>query len=293
MNNTMEIRAPGMAGKSGTYDQQGIWLDVPWDDIGRGIDGSKFELDPHNFPNLTSSDAPTQAAGTAVSSLLPGAYYYDTGNTIRKAADEPFGAVSLVSDATANDEQWVQPGGNSGGMIVLNAPSAATLPNVAFDACFKLSSIADDVRAMFIGVGEEGMALADTKVDTTGVMVNKDFFGFGTINANGTPGLNAKLAVIYKALGQTQQTVIATLGTLVANTIYRVGFTHLPGVNPETRRISIWFQNVRQLVGVTNAQMAAAAFPSGEEMSPLFGGKGTGANTLKVHRCKVAMWANP
>jgi len=293
MNNTMEIRAPGMAGKSGTYDQQGIWLDVPWNDIGRGIDGSTFELDTHNFPNFSAASSnPTIAAASAINPLGH-AVYYDTADVIGKAADEPFGAAKLVGAATDNNEQWVQAGGNLGGMIVLNAPSAATLPNVAFDACFQTSTIAANVRSLFIGCGEEGLAAANTQVDDTGAMADKDWIGFRTLH--GAAAENATLQFAFKKAGQTLVTVIAALKTLVADTIYRVGFTHLPGVHPETRRITVWLDNVRQLVGVTNAQMAAATFPAGEEMAPLFGGKAGAAtaSTIKIHRVKAAMWKNP
>ena len=294
MQGISTLRAPVMVGKSGTYSQEAIWADCPWDDIGRGIDGSKWELDPHNFPDYTAVSNPTIAAGSAINPLLPGAVYYDTGNNIRKAADEPYGAVSFISDTSDNDEQWFQTGGNAGGSILLNKRTNTNgCPFVAMDACFKTNSVVDDVTSLFIGVGEEGMAVANTKVDDTGVMADKDFLGFGTVHTNGgTTGTNAKLAVIYKKNGQTQQTVIAVLATLVADTVYRVGFTRFPSVHPDTRGITFWYNNSRQKVGVTETALAAATFPDGEEMAPLIGRKNgtTTAGTLKVYRYRIAMW---
>lgn len=274
--------------------QPHLWYGCPWDDINRpgGPKGVKFELDVMNFPDLTGYGS----AGTAETELQY-AYYFDTGGTI-KQADTPFGGVAMFLDASgANDENWLQFGGNAGTSFTINDPingaAGFTDPfDIFLDFRFKVSSVVDDVMAVFLGLADNGRAVADTKVDTTGLMVDDDWIGFQTVHTNGgTTGTNAVLMFSYKKASGTVQIPIASLATLVADTEIAVGYTHRQ-VNPTTRRISVWKNNVRQATGVSDANIQAASFPDGISMSPLFGckkGSSAAGGTFTILYARGAM----
>lgn len=262
--------------------QPALWQGCPWDDINQpgGPKGVKFEEYFGNFPDLTGYGS----AGTAETELQY-AYYFDTGCTM-KQANASFGGAAFTQDGTDNDEMWVQAGGNAGASFVFNDPingaAGYTDPfDVWYDCRFKVSSVVDDVVALFFGLGEPGMAVANTKVDDTGVMVDKDWIGFQTVHVNsGTTGTNAVLKLSYKEQGSTVQHAIASLATLVADTEIAVGFTHKQ-TNPTSRRITAWKNNVRQATGISDANIQAATFPDGIPMAPLWGCKaGTGTTSI-------------
>ena len=191
---TTAMRAGVRTRETSEACQPGLWIGCPWDDINMpgGVKGVKFEENFENFPDLSAYGA----AGTAETELKY-AYYFDTGNTIKQAADDPFGACAMVRDASDNDEVWVQAGGNAGGCLIINDPATGaagfTDPyEVWFDCRFKISTIAANVAALFCGIGEEGMAVADTMADDTGVMANKDYLGFFTVHGAAAENATAR-----------------------------------------------------------------------------------------------------
>lgn len=157
--------------------------------------------------------------------------------------------------------------GTSAATSVLGAINRATSPKmVIFETRFKVSSIADDVMAVFLGLMEENGAVVGGLVDDTGVTIDNDYIGFNTVHTNGgTTGTNAKLRAVYKKDGQTAQTSVATAATLVADTFIKAGFVYDP-LADATQRITWYVDNTPLGTYVTDTQMAAATFPDGEEM---------------------------
>lgn len=262
-----------------------LWKDCPWDDIGNSVRGTKFYEDFSGYPSWAAATDPTLVAATAINPLKY-ATYYDTADVISQASDQVFGALAMVTAATDKNEVWQQPGGGSGGSFVLIDPATGTNPHdVWFEARFKISSIGDDLISLFIGLGEEGMAVANTKVDDTGVMADKDFIGFNTLNADGD-----LLEFTYKKNGQTVQVPIAIAATLVADTFITVGWHYLSN-NPTAKRVTVFVDNVIQATGVTKANIEAVTFPDGEEMAPLWGHKNgaatAGTLTIPWIRCAI------
>jgi hypothetical protein len=213
--------------------------------------------------------------------------YQDSGNTISQVADKKGGVLKLYLDATDNDEAWLQSCGSSG---VLGAISDTAGDDhlTVFECRFQISSVADDVAATFLGLAEEGCAAADTKVDNTGVLADKDYIGFNTVHTNsGTAGTNAAMNFVYRKSGQTAQTKIATLQTLVANTWYKMGFVYDP-LEPTSRRITVYVDNVEQSTYVTGTNIATATFPDAEEMAFLAGLK---AGSAAASSLLIDWWA--
>lgn len=207
----------------------------------------------------------TTAVATNVGRYGSEAQYYsyeDTGGTIAQLATERTGVVRISTDNTDNDEMWLQPGDAASVSSVIS-DSAGADKLVVFETRFRLQDI---VSNRFFGLTEEGTAVADTITDA-GAMVDKDWIGFFALEAAPTT-----LKFGYKKSGQTAQTIISNLQTLAASTWYKVGFVYDPKA-PNSKRIRIYVDNVENSTYVTAASIAAATFPNGEELQPLFGHK--------------------
>jgi hypothetical protein len=257
-------------GQSGTGPSPGIWDRVVRSRFGAA--GGKLVGDDFDYFQI-------QTAGK-YHGEMPYTGYIDTSNTIAQlATGGNLGVVSLLTDATDNDEVWLSPGSATSVLGSINHASG-TRGLVAFEARFRVGSVADDVTAIFLGLGEEGLAAADTKADNTGVLADKDYIGFNSVHTNsGTAGTNAKLNFVYnEASGSGPITKIATVQTMVAATFYKVGFVYDPNAVP-AKRISVYVDGVEQSTYVTDAAITTSTdFPDGEELNPLFGMKnGSGA----------------
>lgn len=205
------------------------------------------------------------------------------GCYIRGAQAEVGGVLGLEQDGTDNDEIWLQMGGNRYAPFRISDTAGAD-KKLAFEARFKVNTIANDVCALFVGLGEEGLAAASTKTTDTGVMASKDFIGFDTVHVNGgTTGINALVNVVYRKAGQTAQTLISSVHTLIASTWVKVGLLYQPEASTD-KRIAFYVDGVEQGTYVTAAMIAAATFPDGEFITPLIGTKaGTGtASTFSL-----------
>lgn len=149
---------------------------------------------------------------------------------------------------------------------------------MAFECCFQISSVVDDVISLAIGL-ENGLTVADDalKVDNTGVLKTNtiNFVGFDTVHVNtGDTGLNAKLTVKHKDAGTAPTELVATAKTLVANIWYRVGITF-----DGNSTIEFWVDGV----SVGKVQYDATNFPENTKLGVVLAGHlgdGTGANIL-------------
>lgn len=248
----MSIQEVAHKGISDRSPSPKIWGRIPALKWAHG-DGGFFHHDDFcNFANHDSAQATQQYAS-----------YIDTGVTIRQIATVDGGAITVTHDGTDNDEGSIQIGGNTG---VETAITAATLKLLAFECRIKKSSIADDGIAFFVGLMEEGRAVADTLVDNTGAVADKDFIGFRNLHDNGE-----EVDFVYKKAGQTlQETAIIT--SMAADTWIKLGFLVDP-IAPPSKRIKIFVNNTEYTTYVTQTQIEAATFPSGEEMGRIFATK--------------------
>ena len=195
--------------------------------------------------------------------------YQDASNTITQIATEVGGVISIATDATDNDESWLQLGGSTGvfGKI---ASTAGKL--LIFEARFRISTIAS--RNMFIGLAEEGFAVADAITDAGAMVTSKDFIGFRSLegDANG-------LDTVYQKASQTTGVVKDDAKTLVASTWYKVGFVFDP--NRVSDAIRFYIDGVKQPDVVASSVLDDATFPDGEEMTFVAGVK-NGTTTATV-----------
>lgn len=195
-------------------------------------------------------------------------YYLDTATSTCSIAGDATsldGVCRITLGATDNHEGWIQAG--AGGNLAL---FTATSPQrMWFEARLSAAQITTTSN-YFVGLGEAGLAAADTVTDA-GAMADKDWIGFFALEA-----ASQTLNFGYKKAGQTAQTIISGLQTMVANTFYKVGFMYDP-LAPAAQRIKVYLNGVLQATAITATQMAAATFPLEEKMAPLFGIKNNNA----------------
>ena len=184
--------------------------------------------------------------------------YTDTGVTLTTAAGESYGALEVAGNDADNDEGTIQ----SGGLAAIDSSAGK---KVWFEARFKKASIANNALAVFLGLAEPGLAAADTLVDNTGEVADKDLIGFQTLHADGDA-----LVFCYRKAGQTKQTVSldSDSSVLTADTYVKVGLKYDPSADSD-ERIKIYVDGVEQANAVTSANISAATFPDGELLAAL------------------------
>lgn len=243
-----------------------IWGDCPWEEIANGMRSGILFWD--DFVNQ-----PTWTAGTGTT--LKYSYYGDTGVTINaiETYDESGGVLEICNNDADNDEGSIQ---CYGAPFEISDTAGADF-KLWFEARLKKAAITDNSLAFFVGLSEEGLAAADTLVDNTGVMADKDYIGFDVEHDAGE-----ELNFGYNLSGATAVEKIAALDTLVADTYVKVGFVYDP-LADTAKRIKVFLNGIEQSTYVTATNIATAsgsAFPDGEELAPLLATKvGTAAES--------------
>lgn len=222
--------------------------------------------------------------GTAVATNVgyyvgeAGAYYSfeDTGGAIAQLATERTGAVQLSVDADDDQECWLQYG-NATSVSAVISDTAGDDKLLIFEARFRVSDV---VGNRFIGLTEEGFA-ANNAISDAGVLVTtKDYIGFYT--AEGAP---TALKFGWQKASQTAVN-LGTVKTIATSTWYKVGFVYDPDAEA-SKRIKVYVDNVEHSSYGTATQIAAAAFPDGEELGPTFGVK----NVTDIMLQQIDFWA--
>lgn len=196
--------------------------------------------------------------------------YIDTSAALAQLETAGTGGVIKFSiDATDNHEINLCQGGagTAAATSVLGALNRDSNPALTcFETRFKVSSVADDVLSIFLGLMEENGGVHNGKVDDTGATIDNDFIGFETVHTNGgTTGANASLNAVYKKDGATKQVSVTGIKTMVADTWYKAGFVYDPYA-AASQRISWYVDNAENSTYVTDTQMDASTFPDGEEL---------------------------
>ncbi len=186
--------------------------------------------------------------------------YEDTGAVVAPLATEVGGVLKMTTDATDNDEIWLSPGTATSVMAKITSGDSGVL---AFECRVRPSQIV--TQNAFFGFSEEGCAVADTITDSDVMITTKDWIGF-RVNADD----DAYMDFTYQKASQTAQIVIDDMKLLVADTWYKFGFLYDASA-PTAKRIRIYVDGVEQSTYVTATNIAAATFPSGEELNVLMG----------------------
>lgn len=171
------------------------------------------------------------------------------GITLPKVAG---GVVNVATGGVDNNETYIQLGGSAN---VTNAPFSITNASdkaLWFEARVKCLEHADE--GVFVGLTEEGAAVANFLADNTGVPADKDYIGFRL-----KTDASDEWDVAWKKNGQAEQEV-ANQATN-ADDWHTFGF-HFDGESTVT------FYVDRTAVATT-ATTSAATFPSGELLAPI------------------------
>lgn len=239
-----------------------LWWDCPIRELMHGFKDGTFHFnDFHDFGGTVTSNVGTYSRGLKS--------YEDTGDVLSVIATETTGVLKLAIAATNNNESWITTGNNTG---VLGKVTSLSGKRVWCEQRVKLGSIL--TQNLFIGAGEEGLAAAETITDA-GALASKDLIGFQVLEDD--PGY---FDTVYRKAGQTAQVVKNQAQAITADTYYKLGWKYT-GPNKDLERggerLEYWVNGVKLADYVTAAQIAAATFPTGEELALLFGGKNANA----------------
>ena len=225
--------------------------------------GNLLVDDFNSFPNLTVT--------TAAGQLQPPNGYHAyieadaTVGSIKQNPADPSVITLLTSTDAAdgdNHDTVLGTNGNTGTLgVISDAAEAAKL--LICECRFRLNSVTNGDGSIFMGLGEEGLAAANTPIaDDTGHKVSDDdLIGFFIGEDD-----NDALKFVYRKNGGAIQTVLTHPTALVADTWYNAGFIYDPSA-PASQKIRIFVNNVEEITKVTADQIAAATFPDGEELA--------------------------
>lgn len=217
-----------------------IWGDCPVLEIMQGTVNGIFHHDDFLGWNPTTLEnyeiLVSEGSGALVPTLEGGVFKLAVTNTDNNEANISFGPAEAV----------------------LGKVSITAARKLWWEACFQVSSVADDVAAVAIGLGSAGMSVANLQTDDTGVLKDVSHIAFRSVHVNGgTTGTNAVLGVVHKLLGQTAQVDVTTALTMVAGTWYKVGMKFVP---TSATAGTVYFYVDNALVG-SISDISAATFP--------------------------------
>lgn len=179
------------------------------------------------------------------------------GCTIAAIDEETGGVLRLAHDGGNDDEVNMAASNNVGTMGII---TLANHKRSAFEASFRTNDVTNN-QAYFIGVAEKAMAAEDALIDDgCGALADKDYLGFRVVD-----DANAELDIVFRNNGGGGEVpVLANAQTMVANTLYKVGWFW------DGYRM-FWYIN-GTLQAITDVeQMTAgvlATFPNGEFYTP-------------------------
>lgn len=261
---------------AGTGISGGIWHDIPkelvWGDNNEGV----FIGD--DFLDVTSTVASNVGK-------LQGTRSYttreDNSCTILPLATDHNGVLQLLTDGTDNQEVYGEVGGATGVHCLYSDTAGSAYP-FWFECRVSFLNITDTTASAFIGLGEEGFAVADALSDAD-ALADKDFLGFFRVGADGD-----QLDTITRINGTAVQTIKANAfdgsatpsGTVpsavVADTYNKLGMKYVPQ-NPDGARLEYYIDGLL-LPDVVEGNPIPSTAPDGEQLKFVYGFKNsTGA----------------
>jgi hypothetical protein len=194
-----------------------------------------------------------------------GAYttYEDTSCSVAQLNSEVGGVLRLLTDATDNNEVWLE-NGSTTSVLGTIASAAASRKLTIFEARVRPSKIT--AINWFCGLSEANAAVADTITDA-GALASKDFVGFWCLE-----DAPSTLKFGFRKNGQSLVT-LASYGTaLAASTWYKIGLVYDP-LAPSSKRISYFVDNIEQSTYATATQVSGSTFPDASKHNFLAGVK--------------------
>lgn len=272
-----------------------LWAGMPLDEIFGGP--SKLDVgmgifdDFDNFQMWSETGAATVLYGNNGTRG-----YIDTNVTISQlkysntlADSGAKGVLELALAGTAdNDEGSIQWGGATGALFAFDDTAYLATTDIAKELAFEIrlrvSSIADNKIAFFVGLMEETCAIAECLVDDTGAVIDKDWIGFSKLHADGDA-----VNWAHKTNGQTLVTTKTGIHVPAANTWYKYGFRY----NAQSKVVTPYINGDPSWADrVTATATAAATFPDAQGLMPIIaikdGDASGAANQLDVDWICVA-----
>jgi len=184
--------------------------------------------------------------------------------------------VLRLFTTTDNSECSAQYGGLLGSVFNLS-DTAGSCKKFAMEVRFQISTITTLDCAWFIGLAEEGSAIADFLVDNeAGLVATKDLIGLYKPAAN-TTGVD----LVYQAASVAMNEHSGDYQTLAITTWYKFGMLFEPtnvldSSGNQVCSVKQFWNGVEQtddVIAHSDIKATAADFPDGEEMHVIFGQK--------------------
>jgi len=257
--------AKTIGGDTGRGPSSTIWGSCPHELLSGVGGGTVFFDDFLSIGESTAADG-TFRNGWTISEAGTGTPAISTSLT------HTGGVLSVVTGTTADDEVSMSYG-DGGNFAITDGDNADA--KLWFEARIATPDVVNGDGSLFIGLSDEAADQANFITDSH-EMADTDFIGFNVFDSDGD-----NVQAGYKANGQTVQTEVSALGAITASTFCKVGFIYDP-VAPPTERIKYYFNGVKANSFTSASDIAAATFPSGEEMSIALGAKTDDAATYTL-----------
>jgi hypothetical protein len=205
--NTTDVQSPS-----------GLWSDCPVEKIVK--DPSVGWLKHEDFISAAPEDA-LSSGGVIIGDA--GAWKAVTtasGTEMAASTTSATGEIIVSGHTDDNDENYLGFGDGVAGPIDF---TVTTGKEFWFEACLKHSAL---TNSFFIGLAKPADIAAAVLTDNTGVVKDTDYVGFGANYTDGKTTLYARI----KKVSVTAVTVDSDVGTITADTFYRVGLKYKGGV---------------------------------------------------------------
>lgn len=192
--------------------------------------------------------------------------YQDSSCTIT-AEPTTGGQITIATDGSDNLEAWLQYGSTTNTLGAINTTSGKV---TIFETRVKFPTVT--AGNAYVGLAEEGLAANSNMADSGGALTDKDYLGF--LLKEGAP---STLLFVYGKEGTTATvTTLVSLGTVVLDTFYNLGFIYDPNA-VDAKKLKVYMNNAEQTTYGTATTLASADFPTGEELTFLAGVKANGS----------------
>lgn len=203
-------------------------------------------------------------------------------------ANSAFGTVAIGSDGD-NEGAVIRRAVAPFKIVGPNSTASARSGKLWFEARLKVSSIADTIADVFIGLSEDTAGTATVPITATaGTLADKNLVGFYRLGTDGD-----YFDCVYKANGvpssSTHYTAQADAQVLVADTYVKVGMKY----DPVDHSIK-WYGNGIQLASYTVIAAAGTEFPNDVNLCPILAiinAAGSISPTVTIDKIRVIQLA--
>ncbi len=224
-----------------------LWSKAPLDYIINGSVGSGYAV-VEDFIGTGTYTSATPKDGFVT--------YQDTGVTLIQLAGVAGGQLQIAGNDADNDEGHLFVGDGVGAPFSVTSVSGS---KVWFEIRMKTATVANNGIGWFVGLCQPALG-ANGLVDDTAALADNNFIGFQVLQADGDA-----VQAIYKADGQTQQDKGSDIATMANDTWIKLGFK-FDAADPDGNVLK-WYVNNEHIASATATNIAAATFPSGDDLT--------------------------